>query len=1086
VVNNVDGKINSNEYRCKLAEHLSLLLNKTKSAENEAQVSQHFQSEIYFFVRTFFGIDLNFHPEENQSTLRHTFKGRMDAVCNNLVIEYKQSSKLSGEKDKEKATTQISNYLMQLFEEDGSKYYGILTDGVIVRYVYFQEEELHQTPFKNIDVDDLDKIIKSMINVNNKKFVPKNIVEDFKMESVNGATKDLFKYLYKKLIKTDHGKSFMLFEEWKVLFHLSENDKGQNEDIAKRRKALSKIIELDIDNIDDDYKALFALQTTYAIIIKLIACKVITKLQFNQGIDYFSDLTNVDHLVLRDFLNHVEDGYVFSTGGIRNLLEGDFFSWYCSVDIWSQEESEIITKLIHTLESYSNSFYMHGHTTVDLFIELYMEVMPAEVRHSLGEYFTPAWLADYVVNESIACSLEKDNWKAIDPCCGSGVFVMSLIKKIIGKRDINSLSKIEKTDLLNKILSRVQGVDINPLSVLTAKVSFFLSIKPLLGNEDIEIPVYLGDSANIPIKTDIDSINCYQYTVNTTQDDITVLLPASFVENKDFLMLMSQIQAFVKSGDSKLVLNKFVNNMSSSEINPKIKGSIETLSKQLVDLHEKDWDGIWIRIVANFMLVARIKNMDIIVGNPPWVKWEFLPQAYAEKIKGLCSDRHLFSGQTYMGAISLNICALISNVTATSWLKKDGVLAFLMPQTLMTQDSYAGFRNFYTDYDKDQRMYLQKMDDWTGSGNPFIDTTEKFMTYYYQNKVNDYFENGIPIKVIKKKRGKKIIDINTKQNFADVEDSFEYSDQVAYQLDKKRTGYTTLTKKELALKPKFDLIIGDCDYKARSGVEFTPAEIYFVEPTSGDKLKDVYGFKAVTFKNSKYKAKSKLSFSLETNYVRPVIKAPTINQFGFSENKNYCIFPYNDGDTNSVPSSDLSVSSPNLLTYFLNNKEIIGKQSSRSKAIAKGNDFYSLSKVGKYTYSPHMVVFRDNTKLHAAVVKKTRSPWGDNIQPIPAKHCPYISQDKNGRDISEDESYYLCGILNAPIVKKYFKFTYSSRSFSINFNIKMPLYDEKNTNHKNIANLARKATNDGIASIQLNELDDSYIKLCKDCNDIIN
>ena len=105
MVNNVDGKINSNEYRCKLAEHLSLLLNKTKSAENEAQVSQHFQSEIYFFVRTFFGIDLNFHPEENQSTLRHTFKGRMDAVCNNLVIEYKQSSKLSGEKDKEKATT---------------------------------------------------------------------------------------------------------------------------------------------------------------------------------------------------------------------------------------------------------------------------------------------------------------------------------------------------------------------------------------------------------------------------------------------------------------------------------------------------------------------------------------------------------------------------------------------------------------------------------------------------------------------------------------------------------------------------------------------------------------------------------------------------------------------------------------------------------------------------------------------------------------------------------------------------------------------------------------------------------------------
>ena len=45
-------------------------------------------------------------------------------------------------------------------------------------------------------------------------------------------------------------------------------------------------------------------------------------------------------------------------------------------------------------------------------------------------------------------------------------------------------------------------------------------------------------------------------------------------------------------------------------------------------------------------------------------------------VKEICLDRHLFSGQTYMGAISLNICALIANVTASSWLKDTGILAF--------------------------------------------------------------------------------------------------------------------------------------------------------------------------------------------------------------------------------------------------------------------------------------------------------------------------------------------------------------------------------------------------------------------------
>ena len=41
-------------------------------------------------------------------------------------------------------------------------------------------------------------------------------------------------------------------------------------------------------------------------------------------------------------------------------------------------------------------------------------------------------------------------------------------------------------------------------------------------------------------------------------------------------------------------------------------------------------------------------------------------------------------------------------------LKEDGVLAFLMPKTLMTQDSYAGFRNFYIDVKNNKRLFLQK------------------------------------------------------------------------------------------------------------------------------------------------------------------------------------------------------------------------------------------------------------------------------------------------------------------------------------------------------------------------------------------
>ena len=896
---------------------------------------------------------------------------------------------------------------------------------------------------------------------------------------MTNVTSDLAKYLFQSLTTKVSGKTSMLFQEWEVLFHLSESDKGQNEDINKRRKALGKLFGIKIKNSDIDYKALFALQTTYAIIVKLIACKVVTKIEFNKNIEYFSDLSNIDNATLRQFIEYIEEGYVFQTGGVRNLLEGDFFSWYCSEDIWADEEASIIVRIINILEGYSISFYKHGYSTVDIFIDLYMKIMPQEVRHSLGEYFTPSWLANYVVKESIKFA-KNENFTAIDPCCGSGIFVMSIIKHIIGDSDVISLSEKAKKGLLDSILNRVKGVDLNPLSVLTAKVCFYLSIKPLINGSDIEIPVYLGDSANIPKKIIQDGVECYQYIITTKQENISVVLPSSFVENTDFLELMSQVQAIVRTEEVELVYEKFINNISDTDKNDSIKREIKTLSEQLIKLHKKNWDGIWIRIVANFMLIARVKHIDIIVGNPPWIKWEFLPQAYAEKIKSLCIDRHLFSGQSYMGAISLNICALIANVTASTWLSKNGVLAFLMPQTLMTQDSYAGFRNFYTDVKTKKRMYLQHLDDWTGAGNPFIDTSEKFMTYYYQNKYKNYFKNGIPITAFKKKNKVNILEINSKQSFPEVKNYFEISKKKAFQMDKRRTGYTTFDKSSLEDKKEFDSIIGKCDYKARSGVEFTPAEIYFIEPVQKVSKKEAYLFKPSQFKNAKYKSISKLPIQLENKYIRPVIKAPEILPFGFTGNNNYCIFPYEEGTTTSLDSNDLTNESPNLFRYLTNNKSVIGKQSKRSLTISRGSAFFSLSKVGSYTFAPNKVTFRDNTKLSAAVVKNIITPWGEEIMPICAKHCPYISQDKDGRNITENEAYYLCGILNTPIVQQYLKFTFSTRSYSIDFNIKMPLYNGKNKNHKKIMQLARKATLLKPTDKIYIDLQESYLKLCNE------
>lgn len=1076
----LDALLDSVEYQKSLSDILKSLQKKVGTATNEATLASLFENELYFFIRSFFSIDFTFEKEVGEKIVRHKFSGRMDALCNDLIIEYKHYSELVTETQKIFAISQVKSYIEQL-QKSGKQFRAVLTDGSKIKYFYFRDNVLEETPFSNLRIDDLDIVVKSLLTVEHKKFAPENIVDDFSLNAGNKNTKNLAICLFQSLSDENISeKTLMLYKEWEDLFHLSESDSGKNADIEKRRQVLGHIFATEINDNDQEYRALFALHTTYAIIVKLIACKTISKIALNGSITYFSDLTEVTSTELEHFSERLEDGYIFSNIGIINFLEGDFFSWYCSENQWNAEIAKNIKEIIKKLEEYTNLSFTHKYEVVDIFKDLYIEIIPAEVRHSFGEYFTPAWLADFVVKNSIQ-KIKKDEWRAIDPCCGSGIFIVSLIKNIIEEKNIAALSPSEKEALLNKITCRVIGIDINPLSVLTARVNYFLAILNLRDDNRIEIPVYLGDSANIPKIIYIDGVRCYEYNVTTKKGLIHVDLPCSFVESNSFIETMDYLKSVVKTGDAEIIYNKLLENIPPSDQREAVLEALKLLSDQLVDLHKNKWDGIWVRIVTNFMLVARIRNIDIIVGNPPWIKWEFLPQNYAEKIKSTCIDRHIFSGQSYMGAISLNICALIANVTASSWLNDEGVLAFLMPETLMTQDSYAGFRNFFIEYEKGKRLYLQNTDSWEKAGNPFIETTEKFLTYYYQSNFVDYNATGIPVRYIIKKNKIPIAIINRFRNYEEVSSFFDFEYGFAYQLDNHRTGFTLFHSNNISRLNQFRKIVGNCEYKARSGVEFTPAEVYFIEPVRPGRRLDTYLFKNTKFRAAIYKSLNHNVFELETKYIRPVIKSPHISSFKIEKSNNYCIFPYDEGNRDSVPIKELDKTCKHLVRYLLNNKDLIEKQSQRSRSIARGSDFYSLSKVGMYTFSENIVAFRDNTDPVSAVIKPIQTPWGETRMPICAKHSPYISMDKNNRYITEDEAYYICGILNTFLVRDYLLSSFSGRSISIDLNIKLPLYNQRNASHTKICELSKEAhdqNDDQRINEIIYEIEQIYLEMC--------
>ena len=54
----------------------------------------------------------------------------------------------------------------------------------------------------------------------------------------------------------------------------------------------------------------------------------------------------------------------------------------------------------------------------DLLKKLYQQLFPKSVRHDLGEYYTPDWLAEHVLNE-LGYEGDPDK-RLLDPACGSG------------------------------------------------------------------------------------------------------------------------------------------------------------------------------------------------------------------------------------------------------------------------------------------------------------------------------------------------------------------------------------------------------------------------------------------------------------------------------------------------------------------------------------------------------------------------------------------------------------------------------------------------------------------------------------------
>ena len=1066
--------LDSKEYKETLKEVCLDIIKGSESADNEATVVSVFELEIFTLIKEVLGLKYYPEKEKSVSTERHIVKGRIDSKIGALVIEFKHPSSFNTSKKKQLATAQIIEYLEGLYAENETDYLGIVTDGVECQVVNMALGNILKGSYENLNYKHLDLLIRNIVLLDKVALTPENLVKAF-CSGHDSHAKNLILSLYSTLKSIPTNKTIMLFQEWKELFRLAHDDKSKQKAIEERRTSLEMVVNEKITKQDEEYLALYAIQTTYAIIVKIIAYKVISKIRFNHSLIEFNALAEADSESLRILMNELENGAIFRSLGISNLLEGDFFSWYSTFEQWNSDIGNLVKDIFIVLTTYGDKvIFDTGDNVKDLFKNLFMSIVPDKVRHSLGEFYTPPWLADHLVTEAIIKS-NKADWKGLDPCSGSGTFLTILIKKVLEETKNKSKSK-----RLYSVLSRVKGIDLNPLAVLTARINYFINISHLISdNDEFEIPVYLGDSSYVPKKIKIGNIDCLSYEIQTIEGEIKINLPQSIVKNsRIFSKTMSSIEDDIHNLDGKEIASKLIALIPEEEQEKEVVQNIKSLAEKFVELEKNDWNGIWARIITNFLTTANLGAFDIIVGNPPWIDWKNLPEGYRERIKALCVDRHLFSGDGITGGINLNVCALISNVCAQNWLGNNGTLGFLMPQSLIFQQSYEGFRNF--ELDNNERLYLQEIYDWTKAGHPFKPVQHKFLTYFFSASFIDYTK-GIHAVHYKKIGKEPLSKYQNTTEYSNVSHMFKEKIGLIGHANKNSTVFSYIDSSyELS---KFKKISGSTKYRGREGVEFYPQELYLLE--LDNKMTPPKGkvfVKNYQNKKSKYKIPEQ-TFLLETKYLHPLIKGIDIERFHLKDSKFIVPFPYDEKISTRSPLSikALTKESKLLANYYNKFKQVISAQTDyNSKIIGEkhNSEFYAVARVGDYSFAKFYVAFRDNTKWQAVVVTEITTPWGEKKRPQFQNHAVSICQDDNGRFIELTEAHYICAVINAPVTKKYILNSSDSRSFKIRPPINIPPFNERNLIHKRLSELSTLAHKSHLDLEKIdNELDALVVNL---------
>jgi len=707
--------------------------------------------------------------------LEHRKKtGSADTQYRNVIIEFERDLKKTEEHAKEQLTEYLSgNWLT------GNDYEFVLIATDCINWkIYYPDYE------KLIDVD--------IITTNDVELEEK---DSFTLTEKNGENFFYFidHYLFRtqaqrptyQSIKKDFGDSSTTF-----LFSIRELASYYNR--IKNDSEINLVYEqwkLFLSIAYGSFKGeaeVFLIHTYLSIFSKILAYAVITRQQF----------------ITDEEMKEILTGEIFNKLNVNNFIESDFFHWI------AKEEHFNSLKRVFRRISTQLSDYDFSKVDEDVLKGIYQELIDIETRHALGEYYTPDWLAERIVNE---LPLKKDS-TILDPACGSGSFLRAVISKL--KNDFPDIS-------LQEILSQVIGIDIHPLSVQIAKTTILLAVADRLKKvrKPINLQVYLANTLLIPDDS-LDLFSDYfDVHINKKKYKVTNQLikePSFFDQAIGFCEELAKLDVNSSPVTESQFEYTLKSRFNSQQISERVNHSLYIIYQALKQAIDAKQNSIWGFILQNsYKPIFLREQFDFVVGNPPWLPYRAMNnENYQNQLLELANKYKLVP--KYESITHLELAAIFLSHCAHNFLKQDGTIAFVLPRGFISADHHANTRNGSAQGFRIQQVWdLKDVEPLFRITSCVIIAKKHFVDY--QKEIPTYQPGDIKGYVLSGSLPSHHLNRSEAENFIDTKETDWFYVQLG-----KRTAFST-EQSEYSTKENYYI------NKFKQGATLVPRNLYFVE-----------------------------------------------------------------------------------------------------------------------------------------------------------------------------------------------------------------------------------------------------------------